>query len=190
MIAGFGVVGTAAADTVYVSDILRLVVRSDANPQSPSLGVIQTGARLEVLGKKGPYLKIRTERGTLGWVKSDYVMDQPPAQLALAELKTEHAKAEDELKTLRSQVAELETRLEQAHQDIASAQQAAEQASQKASQASAADTKTMVSPDQSSSDHGWVLWLLATLICGVIGFFTGINWFKSHVERKLGGLKI
>lgn len=80
----------AAAETIYVNDMLRVGVRSQPASDEAPLAVVTTGAALEVLERSGGYVKVRTDEGAVGWVNSVYVSGEPPARLRIERMTAEN----------------------------------------------------------------------------------------------------
>src|SRR5262245_65020394 len=90
-----GCATSAAAETAWVTDSLRLGLYAEPDASGSPSQNLQSGAALEVLERTQGYARVRTAAGSEGWVKSAYLVDEKPAQLRVAEL-------EAELATLRS----------------------------------------------------------------------------------------
>ncbi len=90
---------SGAAETQYVTDKLILGVYGTSDGSGEQTRIVRSGAELEVIERAGRYAKIRTEEGDEGWVKSQYLVSDPPAVLRIQEL-------EDELEALRQSSAE------------------------------------------------------------------------------------
>ena len=62
------------AESVYVSDNLRVGVRPEPDNGYAPVGVVTTGMKLDVLERKEGYLKVRTDTDLVGWIKDIYVI--------------------------------------------------------------------------------------------------------------------
>ena len=58
----------AGAETVYVTDNLRIGVRPEPDNNAPPVGVVISGMKLEVLKRSDDYVKIRSSEGVEGWI--------------------------------------------------------------------------------------------------------------------------
>lgn len=99
LLLGLTLWASGAAETVYVTDKLILGVYGNSDGSGQQIRIVRSGAALEVLERVGRYAKVRTEEGEEGWVKTQYLVTQPPAVLRIKEL-------EDELEALRQTSAE------------------------------------------------------------------------------------
>lgn len=96
--------GTARAETRYVIDQLIVTVRSAPNDNAEVLQTIKTGEPVELLEDGTSYIKIRTQKGTVGYsLKYYYTADTPKAQII--------TRLERERDRLQRQVNELQEAL-------------------------------------------------------------------------------
>lgn len=184
-----------AADYVYVNDELRVGVRPKPSSRSNATSVVITGMRLEVLEKRGNYLRIRTDKGDEGWVKKTYTTTQAPAAVRLKklqqQLQSQQAPQQDpeENKALRKEISSLNEANSQYRDQILGLTQRLEQASNAPKQQPEQPSATSFAEIRSLGSVLW--WLpLAILVSIVVGFFLGAQWFKRYTMRKLGGLNI
>lgn len=95
----------AQARTVWVDDQLYLPVRSGAGTQYRIIeNAVPSGTPLEVLEAGDTYTRVRTPKGTEGWVSSQYLSNEPIAA--------------DQLKRITRQLDETRTALEQAREQL------------------------------------------------------------------------
>lgn len=99
-----------AQDARYVSDKNTVPLRSGAgNDYRIVHRGIPSGTRLTVArtSADGVWSEITTARGTTGWIRSQYLMQEQPAQLKLDNAITQAQKAMAESKSLADQVQAL-----------------------------------------------------------------------------------
>jgi len=90
LFAGISLPQTAVAETFYVSDQLRITLRSGQGNQFQIIRALESGTPLEVTEQTDTgYSQVRLEDGTEGWVRSQYLVNEPIAKdkLSKAELK-------------------------------------------------------------------------------------------------------
>ncbi len=83
---------SAQASTVYISDKLTVPMRSGpSNAHRILHRGLPSGTRLEVVSvdEQAGFTQIRTERGTDGWIRSQYLVSQPIARDRLRDAKAE-----------------------------------------------------------------------------------------------------
>lgn len=109
----------ALGATRYVTDELRLSVRTGAGNQYRIIEVIDSGTRVETLQTEGDWTEVRTPEGNTGWLLSRYLVEQP---VAADRLRTARAELED----ARERIGELEDALTEAQGEAQSARQRVE----------------------------------------------------------------
>ena len=108
----------AIAETRYVTDVLKLNLRSGASSQHRIINRIPSGTPLEILetDSNGEFALVRTPKGQEGWVLVGYLQPQPTARLRLREASEKLQKANDRLARLEEETRTLKehnSRLEQ-----------------------------------------------------------------------------
>ena len=96
----------------WVTDELRINMRSGAGNQYRIVKILETGASLELLETAGEWTRVRLPEGGTGWVRTQYVTDRPVAARRLEQARTELTQA-------RERVRELESELQQAREALA-----------------------------------------------------------------------
>lgn len=120
-----------AQQTRYVTDNLRIQVRTGQGNDYRILRSIESGTRLDVLQEPGEtHTQVRLPDGTSGWVLSRYLVDEPiardrlaRAEKELARLSAENAELKSEKNSLSGEKATLEAQLGQQEQQRERAQQ-------------------------------------------------------------------
>jgi len=106
---------SAFAETQYVSDKLRITLRTGQGTEFQIIRALESGSKLEILEQsESGYTQVRTEDGTEGWVRSQYLIEEPIAQhkldrvaALLEKYKTEVTSLKAERKILRKERNEL-----------------------------------------------------------------------------------
>lgn len=99
-------VSVAQARTVWVDDKLYLPVRSGPGSQFRIIeNAVPSGTPLEVLEVGDGYTKVRTPKGTEGWVSSQYLSNQPIAADRLRRATQQLEQARSELTSVREQLS-------------------------------------------------------------------------------------
>jgi SH3 domain protein len=111
--AGLLVGAAAAAETGWVSDQVRLDLRTGPGNQFRILDSVDTGESVEILSRGGGWIEVRAA-GKRGWVPDGYLRSEPPALVKLAraesetaELRTRAARLDEEATRLRSEYEQL-----------------------------------------------------------------------------------
>ncbi len=114
---------TAQAETRYVTDLLKVTLRSGASLGHRIVKMLPSGTAVEVLrsDKESGYSEVRTENGTTGWILTNQLMNTPSARdrLVSAEAKLAELQAEPEkLGVQLVQLREQHEGLSQRHADL------------------------------------------------------------------------
>lgn len=93
---------TAFAQTVWLSDVLRVNVRTGPSNDFQSLKTVASGTRMEVLetSESGDYYRVRTEAGLEGWVPTRYTLDEPTGTIQAANAKAEREQIQQQYNAL------------------------------------------------------------------------------------------
>jgi SH3 domain protein len=90
----------AGAETMYVSDMLKLTLRTGPSTENKILAVIESGQQLELLEPGEEWSRVQLPNGKEGWVLSRYLTPVETSNFKLERLQTQH-------KNLTAQAAEL-----------------------------------------------------------------------------------
>jgi len=98
------------AETRYATDDFTVPVRSGASTRHKILRMVSSGTPLEILRTSDEgYTQVKTPEGTVGWILTRYLMDQPPTREQVTQLEERMAVLESENQTLRGEKDMLET---------------------------------------------------------------------------------
>jgi SH3 domain protein len=185
-----GYVGCAAAETLYVTDILRLGIHEASDTSDRPFDSLVSGAPLEIIERTPNFARVRTVEGREGWVKSAYLVTEKPAQARLAEL-------EAELGVLRSEAAAARAARESAEKE---AQRLGAQAAAGTSTAETIkDTLARLQRENDSYEARLetyrgslpLTWVFAALALALAaGFVAGLWWLDALIRRRHGGFRI
>lgn len=168
-----------AAEYVYISDNLRVGVRAEPESGIPPISVVFTGMRLEVHEKTEGYVKITTDKGITGWIKDIYVTKQAPAIIQLNAFRVKYDKLKKESSAGNVNAAILE----KANLSLNSQLEAMKAERKEWS----TERATLIASQYKESS--W-FWFVAILTLTVVSFVAGIYWYKTHVMKRLGGLRV
>ncbi|MDH5302008.1 MAG: TIGR04211 family SH3 domain-containing protein [Gammaproteobacteria bacterium] len=191
---------SAQAQTVYVSDNLRVGVRDSAGDDANTLTIISSGSQVEILERRGSFSKVRTSNGIEGWVRSVYFESDKPARVLLSETKAKLRQLENELNQLKATKAPGAQPSEQSNDEINQLKAHEEELLQQlkeAQQANADGASGGIPADASlrdlfaSSNSKLLLTSVGTLMVFLcMGFLIGVSWHKRQVTKRLGGLSL
>lgn len=101
---------TALAQTVYVSDVFYVPVRSGAGNQFRIVHHgIRSGTQMTMLGESADkeWVHIKTDGGLEGWIPTQYVLKEQPARLQLTATQTRLAASNKNLEDLQNELKQL-----------------------------------------------------------------------------------
>ena len=95
---------TAAASKAYVTDILRVTLRTGPSIQNKIVTMLSSGQSVEVLGEKGDWSHIRLTKegatnGQEGWVMTRFLITRPPWELQATTVLEENSDLKAKLTT-------------------------------------------------------------------------------------------
>lgn len=169
----------SAAEYVYISDNLRVGVRTEPVSGVPPISVVFTGMRLKVHEKADGYVKITTDKGVTGWIKDIYVTKKAPAIIQLNAIQAKYDKLKKELSQGSNTVAVLEKA------NLALTEQIDELKAERREWSR--ERATLVASQYKESS--W-FWTVVAIVLIVLSFVAGIFWYKTHVMKRLGGLRV
>ena len=176
-----GVTLNVAAETVYVSDSLRVGVRAEPDNAYAPVGVVKTGMKLEVLDRQQGYLKIKTNDGLTGWIKKIYVIEEAPAVTKLKQMQTQN----DELV---AQTKELQTTISTLKSTNVSLTGQVEELKEDRSRLQLLQAKSVSS--QHEVRTAWYGWLIALVLIAAGSFLGGMQLCRHQTTKRLGGLRL
>jgi SH3 domain protein len=182
--------GTAAADTAYVTDLLRLGLHAAQNTSDQPFQTLVSGTELEVLERVPNFAHVRTHEGREGWVKSAYLVEEKPARLIVSE--TEAA-----LDRMRAEATRAENARVAAEAELSALLNDAESKVGKVSSMEAEITLLRAENEEyaerletfrSAVPLTWAGAAFAVALFG--GFFLGLWVLDAYVRRRHGGFRV
>ncbi len=185
--------------TLYVSDNLRVGIRPAPEANTASLVVVSTGTKLELIEKKGRYIKVRSPSGIEGWIKGAYLSTKKPSSIILKQAQSKIKKLEKEISSLSKNTSDerlaqnldspLITRLQaektQLHQQIEKLKMSPERIESSAQE----NPKFAINLNFLNNEVIAIIFgSLAFLVS--LGFLFGVSWHKRQVTKRLGGLSL
>ena len=105
----------AHSETMYITDDIRVMVRSDAGMDRRIIAMPKSGAQVEVLeALENGWSRVRLPDEKEGWVLSRYLTPGPPSKDIIAKLKSENEVLSRQVKTLTDE----KLRLKQERNDL------------------------------------------------------------------------
>ena len=101
------------AKTAYVSDQLKIPMRSGASNGHRIIKFLSSGTRLNVIDTEGDYSEVETSGDKTGWVLTKDIMDVPSGRDRLAVTSKKLAEVRAEMKQIQSANAKLKAEIRQ-----------------------------------------------------------------------------
>ncbi len=180
----------AAAETVYITDNLRLGLHQAEDTSGRAFRMLESGQELEVLSRNRNYANVRLPDGAQGYVKAAYLVEEKPAKLIVAETAAERdalaAELEDTkrafagpaatIQGLKDEAAGLTSKLEVSESQIADLME------------ENASIRGLKEKYKGSLPLNWVA--AAIGVCLIGGFLGGLWWVDSRSRKRHGGIRI
>jgi SH3 domain protein len=115
------------AQTRYVSDELQINLRTGQGDQFRITRILSSGTKMTVLerGAASEWVRVRTEAGDEGWVRSQYLQDRPVARDLLAQaqarlnaLSAQRQEIDNERSGLQAEKQQLSSQLQTAQAEV------------------------------------------------------------------------
>ncbi len=175
-----------AAETVYVTDELRLGLYDGEQTTGRPFQTLLSGARLDVLERALMSVRVRTEDGIEGWVKTAYLVTAEPARRRVEALERSNATMIGQLDSIRTTETTNLARIESLEADLAGAQQNIARLPQL--ERDNADLRSALDAVGTSVAVRWLI--VAVILAFAAGCLAGYVWLDRRVRRQFGGLKI
>lgn len=181
---------SASAETLYVTDILRLGLHHTEDTSDEPFENLVSGAALEVIEKKGNYAHVRTADGQDGWVKSAYLVAEKPAQARVAELEAELTRLRNEFAEARSARLVAEEEAGRLNKQMAASSDSADAIQDTLGRLKRENQEYEARLDsyRGSLPLPWVG--AALLVALAAGFLAGLWWLDALIRRRHGGFRI
>ena len=180
----------AAAETMYVTDNLRLGLHRAADTSDRAFRMLESGQSLEVLSRDRNYANVRLPDGVQGHVKAAYLVSDKPAKLIVVETIAERDALAAELEEARQTFAA----------PAATIQGLKDENDTLETQLDAANVQIKALQDENASIQGLkelykgslpLTWVGAAIgVCLIAGFLVALWWVDHRSRKRHGGIRI
>jgi len=179
-----------AAETAYVTDILRLGLHQASDTGDRAFRTLVSGAELEVLDRRPNYARVSTVDGEVGWVKSAYLVADKPAQLRVAEVEADMSRLREELSAAQAARADAEEAARKLTHEMRSSIDSSDaiQDTMARLKRENASFESRLDTYRGSVPLSWVAGALLLALIG--GFVAGMAWIDYLSRRRHGGFRI
>lgn len=181
---------TVAAETVYVTDNLRLGLHQAADTSDRAFRTLDSGQELEILSRDRNYAHVSLPDGVKGYVKAAYLVDDKPAKLIVAETQAEVDRLTAQLEELRRQFGTPAATIATLEQEAGSLRAELDSNTAQLSELTEdnADLRQRQSQFQYSLPLTWVGGAIG--VCLIGGFLLGLWWVDRRSRQRHGGVRI
>lgn len=96
---------TAFSQAAYITDKLVAGLYKEEKVTDTPLKALNSGTPLEVVTRKGGFVKVRTSDGTIGWVEATYLTDEKPARSILLDTQAKLSILQKQLEQVKGMAA-------------------------------------------------------------------------------------
>ncbi len=196
-----------AEQIAYITDSLRLRLYTNPSTASEIIHTLESGDSVVVLNSQGAFSQVRTDADSTGWVKSAFLVEEPPAKLLYYTVSEQNKQLEQQIKELQNNAAnknDVETnqiiQLEQAlveqqqtnhllQEEISSLKQKSQRQDSFDSNIDSNHSNATINLARSFSKH---ILIAASIIAGLLlfGFLVGIKFSSWRMQKRLHGFRL
>ncbi len=196
-----------AEQIAYVTDSLRLRLYTSPSAESEIIHTLESGDSVVVFNSQGAFSQVRTDEGSTGWVKSAFLVQEPPAKLLYYTVSEQNKQLEQQIKELQNSAAnknDTETnqiiQLEQAlveqqqsnrllQEEISSLKQKSQHQDSFDSNINSNHSNAIINRARSFSNY---IFMAAGIIAGLLlfGFLVGIKFSSWRMQKRLHGFRL
>ena len=179
-----------AAETAYVTDVLRLNVYGTPDFSGSVVRTLVSGDGFEVLVRDRLATQVRLTDGTEGYVRTAYIVDEKPARLIVAETQAEVDRLTSELRQAEEIFAEPAAEISALQARIAALEGDLESRSAETDslEREVAGLKASAERYANSVPLSWSLGALLVALVG--GFLGGLRYVDHQIRKRHGGIRV
>lgn len=182
--------GAARAETAYVTDMLQLGVHGAPDTSDTAFTFLKSADSVEVLERNLFYARVRIADGREGWVRTTFLVDEPPPRLRVETVENERDRTAADLEKLRGRFNQQKSKLSELEGKI-SANEAGVQAEQEELEQLRAANDDL---DERLETYRYslpIFWFLIGIILSLgAGVFAGWWWLDNRSRMRHGGFRV
>ena len=180
----------APAETVYVTDSLRLGLHKAADTSDRPFENLVSGTAVEVLERNSSYARVRLPDGREGWVKATFLVAEKPAAARVLELETEIGGFEKAAVDAKAAQTAAEQELAGLRTELKATTGSAESV-QETIQRLERENRAHVDRLEASRHTLPLMWVIPALVVTLVaGFLVGLWWLDALIRRRHGGFRV
>lgn len=119
-----GIAYSAQAETMYVTDVLRITVREGNGSDYKVVDVLESGQEVEVISTSDEWANVRLPNGKKGWLVGKYLTSRKAGSAALEKMQEKEALLNTQNAALRKEINQLRDELKNINLQLAESKQA------------------------------------------------------------------
>ena len=182
--------GGAAAETVYVTDSLRLGLHAAADTSDKPFDNLISGTPVEVLERNSSFAHVRLADGREGWVKATFLVADKPAAARVLELEAERGKFENVAAAAKTSQAAAEQELADLRRELQATTGSSESIKETIERLERENT-AYIERLEAYRHTLPLVWVLPTVVVALVaGFLLGLWWLDALIRRRHGGFRV
>jgi SH3 domain protein len=183
-------VAGAAAETVYVTDSLRLGLHAAPDTSDRPFENLISGTAVEVLERNPSFARVRLADGREGWVKATFLVAAKPAAARVLELEAELGDVESSAAAARAAQTAAEQALANLRGELQATTGSAESIQETMKRLERENTAHLerIERYRHTLPLAWVV--PALVVALVAGFLVGLWWLDALIRRRHGGFRV
>ncbi|HET7609936.1 MAG TPA: TIGR04211 family SH3 domain-containing protein [Gammaproteobacteria bacterium] len=182
--------GGAAAETVYVTDSLRLGLHAAADTSDKPFDNLISGTPVEVLERNSSFAHVRLADGREGWVKATFLVADKPAAARVLELEAERGKFENAAAAAKTSQAAAEQQLTDLRRELQATTGSSESIKETIERLERENT-AYIERLEAYRHTLPLVWVLPTVVVALVaGFLLGLWWLDALIRRRHGGFRV
>jgi SH3 domain protein len=182
--------GNVGAQTAYVTDMLQLGVHTAPDTSDSAFTFLKSADSVEVLERNIFYARVRIADGREGWVRTTFLVDEPPPRLRVEMVERERDQTAAELKKSRERYNQQRSKLGELEKEI-STNQSGVRAEQEELERLRVQNGELENELEAYSASLPMFWVLVGIVISIgAGFFAGWWWIDSRIRMRHGGFRI
>jgi SH3 domain protein len=182
--------GGALAEKAYVTDMLQLGVHRAPDTSDTAFTFLKSADAVDVLERNLFYARVRIADGREGWVRTTFLVDEPPPRLRVEIVEKERDQTAADLKRLRDRFNQQKSKLGELEAQIAASEAGVEAEKNELDQLRVTNDALEQELDayRFSLPMGW--FLIGVIVSVGAGFGAGWWWLDSRSRLRHGGFRI
>jgi SH3 domain protein len=180
----------SVAETLYVTDLLRLSVTEQPQSKGKTITTLSSGDPLTVLERQPGYAKVQTPDGLSGWTKSAYLVADKPARLIVAEIQDQLEQIKEQLTQALANEKAATSDARKYKQLLQTSEKTIQQQNEQLEQIQQQNRNYVSSTREFARSIPIKIFLIAGILLFLIGILLGWYIMDYRMRKRHGGFRI